>query len=337
MFKTPDDFNNWALQAPSANQTILQEAQALQQRLTKPPGALGSLENVACWLASWQERLRPHADMVEVHVFAGNHGVTGRGVSPYPAAVTEQMVLNFQAGGAAINAISSEFGYALYVTPIDLNNPTADFSHGPAMSEEECLDALNIGAEAINEDAELVVFGEMGIGNTTAASALAAAVLGGSGSDWAGRGTGHDDEGVRLKATVIDEALALHQPHLNTPFDVLHRLGGREIAAMAGGIIAARQKRIPVILDGFVVSAAAAVIAMSGRNALDHCLAGHVSAEQAHRGMLEKLSLQPLLDIGMRLGEGTGAALAVQIVRAAAATHGRMATFDEAGVSDRDS
>ena len=315
----------------------MEAARARQNALTQPPGSLGRLEALSIQVAGITGQARPVLRNKVVITCAGDHGVVAQGVSAFPPEVTSQMLYNFLSGGAAINAISSEFGYGLYVTPIDLNNPTADFSRGPAMGEEECLDALNIGAEAINEDAELVVFGEMGIGNTTVASALAAAVLGGSGSDWAGRGTGHDDEGVRLKATVIDEALALHQPHLNTPFDVLHRLGGREIAAMAGGIIAARQKRIPVILDGFVVSAAAAVIAMSGKNALDHCLAGHVSAEQAHRGMLEKLSLQPLLDIGMRLGEGTGAALAVQIVRAAAATHGRMATFDEAGVSDRDS
>lgn len=336
MFCTANDFNNWAQSAPEPDSKIRDEALALQGQLTKPPGALGRLEDVACWLAGWQGRLRPHADRVEVHVFAGNHGVTARGVSPFPSEVTAQMVLNFEAGGAAINALASEFGQSLHVTPIELDRPTADFSAGPAMSEADCLNALNIGAMAVKDAPELIVFGEMGIGNTTTASALAAAALGGTGADWAGRGTGHDDDGVSLKARVIDEALALHGPGLTSPFEILRRLGGREVAAMAGGIIAARMARIPVVLDGFVVTAAAAIAARSGRAALDHCLAGHVSAEQAHRTMLLKLGLDPLLDLGMRLGEGTGAALAVQVVRAAAATHGRMATFGEAGVSDRE-
>lgn len=339
MFNIADDFNKWALTAPSPDSKTLQQARELQGVLTKPPGALGRLEDAACWLASWQGRLRPVVEKIEVHVFAGNHGITERGVSAFPPEVTAQMVMNFEAGGAAINALSSEFGYRLHVSALDLDHPTADFSHGPAMSEAECLAALNKGAAAAAGDAELIVFGEMGIGNTTSASALAAAVFGGSGADWAGRGTGHDDDGVALKAKVIDEALALHRLYLDSPFEILRRLGGREIAAMAGGIIAARMKRIPVILDGFVVCAAASVAALSGGNALDHCLdhclAGHVSAEQAHRIMLEKLGLDPLLDLGMRLGEGTGAALAVQIIRAAVVTHGRMATFTQAGVSDK--
>lgn len=336
MFTTADDFNHWADAAPNADQQILRDARALQGQLTKPPGALGRLEDMACWLAAWQGRLRPRADKVDVTIFAGNHGVAARGVSPFPASVTGQMVMNFQAGGAAINAMAAEFGYGLHVTPIELDRPTQDFSQEAAMSADECLAALNIGATSVNDGTELAVFGEMGIGNTTSAAALAAAVLGGTGADWAGRGTGHDAAGVSLKAQVIDAALARHGEHLQQPFEVLRRLGGREIAAMAGGIIAARKKKLPVILDGFVVSAAACVAAMGNSGGLDHCLAGHVSAEQAHRTMLQALGLVPLLDLGMRLGEGTGAALAVQLVRAAVATHGRMATFAEAGVSDKD-
>ena len=336
MFNTADDFNRWTARAPQADEQVFQQACALQGQLTKPPGALGRLEDVACWLASWQGRLRPRVQAVDVTVFAGNHGVTARGVSPFPAEVTRQMVLNFEAGGAAINTLASVFGYRLSVVPIELERPTADFSRDAAMSAADCLAALNMGAAAVRAEADLAVFGEMGIGNTTTASALAAAVLGGSGGDWAGRGTGHDDAGVQLKARVIDEALALHEAHLDTPFEILRRLGGREIAAMAGAIIAARMRHVPVVLDGFVVTAAAALTAMSGQGGLDHCLAGHVSAEQAHRTMLERLELVPLLDLGMRLGEGTGAALAVQVVRAAAATHGGMATFAEAGVSDRE-
>lgn len=334
MFKTANDFNNWVARAPAHDAALLEEARALQTRLTKPAGALGRLEEVACWLASWQGRLRPEAGKVDVFVFAGNHGVTARGVSPFPPEVTVQMVANFEAGGAAINALADAFGLSLHVIPLRLEAPTADFSQQAAMSEGECLEALNAGADAVKAGADMVVFGEMGIGNTTTAGALAAAALGGTGADWAGRGTGHDDAGVRLKAGVIDEALALHGAHLAEPFEVMRRLGGREIAAMAGGIVAARMKSIPVILDGFVVSSAAAVAAMAGHGALDHCVAGHVSAEQAHRAMLARLGLAPLLDLGMRLGEGTGAAMAVQVVRGAAATHGSMATFEDAGVSD---
>ncbi len=321
---------------PLADAEAIQNARARQGQLTKPPGSLGRLEDLACWMVGWQRREKPRADKVQVVVFAGNHGVAARGVSAFPAEVTVQMVANFEAGGAAINALCNAFGHDMRVIPLELERPTQDFTRGAALSEEECLAALNAGAAVVDGGGDIVVFGEMGIGNTTSASALAAAVFGGCGSDWAGAGTGHDATGIRLKAQVVNEALALHEAYLDTPFEILRRLGGREIAAIAGAIIAARAKRIPVVLDGFIACAAAGVLTPGNEDALAHCVAGHVSAEGGHKNMLAKLGLIPLLDLGMRLGEGSGAALAVQVLKAAATTHGQMATFAEAGVSDQE-
>ncbi len=321
---------------PEADAKTIDAARARQQVLTKPPGSLGRLEDIACWMAGWQGRVIPRADKVQVVVFAGNHGVAARGVSAFPPEVTVQMVANFEAGGAAINALCNCFGYEMSVVPLELERPTADFTQRAAMSADECLAALNAGAAAVDRQADIVVFGEMGIGNTTAASALAAAVFGGTGADWAGPGTGHDAAGIKLKGRVIDEALLLHGDNLQTPFEILRRLGGREIAAIAGGIIGARAARIPVVLDGFIASAAACLLRPGNEGALAHCVAGHVSAENAHKDMLARLELVPLLDLGMRLGEGSGAALAVQVIRAALATHSQMATFAEAGVTDKE-
>ncbi len=322
--------------APGPDAAAVNEARERQDRLTKPPGALGRLEDLAVWLAGWQGTVKPTVAQVQVAVFAGNHGVTAQGVSPYPSDVTAQMVANFERGGAAINALSDAFGYDMVVVPMDLERPTRDISAEPAMTEDECLSALNRGAATVDANADLLVLGEMGIGNTTIASALGAVVCGGGGADWAGPGTGLDARGVANKAAVIDRALALHKADTGTAFEILRRLGGREVAAIAGAIMAARLVRLPVVLDGFVVTAAAAALTKLGPTALDHCVAGHRSAEPSHRRMLEALGFEPLLDLGMRLGEGTGAALAVQVLRAAVASHGQMATFDEAGVSDRD-
>jgi nicotinate-nucleotide--dimethylbenzimidazole phosphoribosyltransferase len=302
------------------------------RNLTKPPGALGRLEEIAFFLAGWQGN-PICADHVQVLLFAGNHGVTRQGVSPYPAEVTAQMVANFQQGGAAINAIAGQFDLALSVVPLDLERPTGDVSLEDAMSEKETLSALNVGADALDDATDILVVGEMGIGNTTVAAALCAAALGGSGQDWAGAGTGLDTPGIRHKAAIIDRALA--RACKGDAFDMLRRLGGREIAAMAGAICAARARKIPVLLDGFVACAAVAPLFAFHPDILAHCLAGHRSAERGHTQLLARFQLEPLLDLGMRLGEGSGAALAAAIVRAAVATHTRMATFAGAGVSDR--
>lgn len=332
-FGSPEDFEAALEYTRGPNENIEALARARQAELTKPPGALGELEELAVWLAGWHGTLTPTVEKVQVIVFAGNHGVTSKGVSPYPMDVTAQMVANFQTGGAAINAMAEVFHYALSVVPLDLDRPTADISEAPAMTVAECLEALNEGAAAVKPSVDLLVLGEMGIGNTTVASALAAATFGGSGADWAGPGTGLDEAGVNRKAEVIDAALELHRADCTTAFETLRRLGGRELAALAGAVVQARLSRFPVMLDGFVSTAATAPLIRIRGDALAHCLAGHVSAERGHRRLLEALGLRPILDLDMRLGEGTGAALAAQILKAAAATHERMATFSEAGIA----
>jgi len=300
--------------------------------LTKPPGALGRLEEVAIWLAGWQGTARPMIAAPQVIVFAGNHGVTVRGVSAFPAEVTAQMVVNFRTGGAAINQLARAAGATLSVVPLELDRPTVDFTQGPAMSEADCVAALAAGWEAVGPETDLLVTGEMGIGNTTAAAALCLALFGGRAEDWTGRGTGVDRAGLDRKTAVVAEGVARHAG-LTDPLAILAALGGREIAAMAGAIAAARARRVPVILDGFICTAAAVFLHRAQPGALDHCLAGHLSAEGAHGHLLAALDLRPLLDLGLRLGEGSGAALAISVVRAAVACHSGMATFAEAGVS----
>lgn len=321
---------------PAPDAAAEEAARARDAVLTKPPGALGRLEDLAIWLAAWQGRHPPRLDRIGVRIFAGNHGVTAQGISAFPAEVTGQMVANFETGGAAINQLCRAFDLELTVTPLDLEAPTEDFTTGPAMSETACREAFEAGMRAVDPDLDLLCPGEMGIGNTTAAAALCTALFGGPARQWAGPGTGLDDAGVSHKADVIDRAIAFHGAALDSPWAILRHLGGREIAAMAGAILAARVNRIPVLLDGFVCSAAAAVLAARDPGALAHCRAGHCSAEPAHRRLLERLDLRPLLDLGMRLGEASGAATAAALVRAAVATHNEMASFAEAGVAGKE-
>jgi nicotinate-nucleotide--dimethylbenzimidazole phosphoribosyltransferase len=308
-----------------------------EAQLTKPPRSLGRLEDLVVWLAHWQGRNPPRLDDVEVLVFAGNHGVSAQGVSAYPAEVTVQMVANFAAGGAAINQLARAAGAGLRVIPLALDRPTADFTQAPAMAEREFLAAVATGYDAVRPQTDLVCLGEMGIGNTTAAAAIAAALFGGGGSRWAGRGTGVDDARLAHKRAVIDQALARHADALSDPLRVAAALGGRELAAILGATLAARKHRIPLLLDGFVCTAAVAPLAKLRADTLGHAVAGHVSAEAGHRFLLEALGLAPLLNLDMRLGEASGAALAIQLVRAALACHTGMATFAEAGVSDKPS
>jgi nicotinate-nucleotide--dimethylbenzimidazole phosphoribosyltransferase len=303
--------------------------------LTKPPGSLGRLEELVAWLAQWQGHAPPRLDRAEVLVFAGNHGVTRHGVSPYPAEVTVQMVANFAAGGAAINQLARIAGADLRVIPLSLDRPTADFTTAPAMSDEEFLSALSIGYQAVSADADVVCLGEMGIGNTTAAAAIAAALFGGGGERWAGRGTGVDDQGLARKRAAIDVALSRHHAILKDPLKVAAALGGRELAAIMGAALAARRHNIPLVLDGFVSTAAVAPLYKLRTDTLAHAVAGHVSAEAGHRVLLEELDLKPVLNLGMRLGEASGAAASLLILRAALACHTGMATFAEAGVSDK--
>ncbi|SNB62255.1 nicotinate-nucleotide-dimethylbenzimidazole phosphoribosyltransferase [Arboricoccus pini] len=305
-----------------------------QRQLTKPEGSLGRLEALAVWLASWQGREIPSLERVQALVFVGWHGIADKGYSAYPAAVTGQMLANFRAGGAAINQLSALGGAQLSVVPILEGQSTAPFDEGPAMSTACCLQAMQMGFEAVDPQAQLLVLGEMGIGNTSSAAALCTLLFDEPGELWAGAGTGLDKAGVARKADLL-ESVRQRVAKLN-PLAILAEVGGHEIAAMAGAMIAARQARIPLLLDGFVVCAAAAVLQAINPAFTAAMVAGHRSAEMAHTRLLERLGLPPLLELGLRLGEGSGAALALPLLRAAIACHAGMATFAEAGVSDRD-
>jgi nicotinate-nucleotide--dimethylbenzimidazole phosphoribosyltransferase len=334
-FATFADLRAACLDLPGGHPVASAAVAARENNLTKPPKSLGRLEELTAFLAHWQGHAPPKLDRADILVFAGNHGVTAQGVSAYPAEVTVQMVANFSAGGAAINQLARAAGANLRVIPLSLERPTADFTVAPAMSEAEFLAALAEGYAAVANDADLVILGEMGIGNTTAAAAIAAALFGGGGARWAGRGTGIDDDGLKRKRDVIDRALARHAALLHDPLAVAAAFGGRELAAILGACLAARRANIPVILDGFVCTAAVAPLYKLRADTLSHALAGHVSAEAGHRALLDELGLKPLLDLNMRLGEASGAATALLLLRAALACHTGMATFAEAGVSDK--
>ena len=327
-----DDFRGLLESMPGPDEDAVARVRARDAQLTKPAGALGRLEEIAEWLAAWQRRA-PAVTRPLVAVFAGNHGVVGRGVTAFPAAVTRQMVENFAAGGAAINQICVTHDLGLKVFDLALDVPTGDIASEAALSERDCAATMAFGMEAIAGGTDLLCIGEMGIGNTTVAAAIYAALFGGTGADWVGAGAGADEAQLERKRAAVDEALETHRAHLGDPLEVLRRLGGREVAAMAGAILAARFQNVPVLIDGFVATAAASVLHAANPSALDHCILAHVSAEPAHRGAVEALGKAPLLDLGMRLGEGTGAALAAGIVKAAARCHSDMATFEQAGVS----
>jgi nicotinate-nucleotide--dimethylbenzimidazole phosphoribosyltransferase len=317
------------------DENALAAVAAREAQLTKPAGALGRLEDIAAFIAGWQGKARPAVTRPLVAIFAANHGVVKQGVSPYPQDVTRQMMENFTAGGAAVNQICATFDIGLKVFDLALEYPTGDITEEAALDEKAAAATIAFGMEATAGGSDLLCLGEMGIGNTTIAAAIYHALYGGKAADWVGRGTGVDDAGLARKIAAVEKAVALHRPHLADPLEVLRRLGGREIAAMAGAILAARLQNVPVIVDGYVVSAAAAVLHALDPSALDHCLAGHVSAEGAHGAVLKRLGLRPILDLGMRLGEGSGAALAVCIVKAAVACHNDMATFEQAKVSTK--
>ena len=333
-FETIEDLRRLCERLPEFDRAAAYSVAARQATLTKPPGSLGRLEELAAWLAGWQRRDMPRLQRVEIVVFAGNHGVTVHGVSPYPAAVTAQMVGNFAVGGAAVNQLATIAGAELRVVPLHLDTPTVDFTEAPAMDEPGFLAAVRSGASQIRPGTDLLCLGEMGIGNTTAAAAIAAALYGGDAGRWVGRGTGIDDDGLRRKQRVVKSALARHRAALADPLQVARCLGGFELAALLGATLAARHARVPLLLDGFVCSAAVAPLAQLRAGALDHTRLAHVSAEAAHRQLARALGLAPLLDLGMRLGEASGAALAVPLLRAAVACHAGMASFGEAGVSE---
>lgn len=330
-----DDLRSLLPLMPEPDPVALAAVRARDGELTKPAGSLGRLEEIVEWLAGWQSKAKPTCDKPLVAVFAANHGVAARGVSAYPASVTAAMVENFRNGGGAVNQICGSFGAGLRVFELALELPTKDFTQGPAMDEQECMATIAFGMEAVAANSDVLGVGEMGIANTTAAAAIYAALYGGAAADWVGRGTGVDAGGLTRKIETVEAGLALHRAHLGDPLEVLRRLGGREIAAMAGAILAARLTRIPTLLDGYVACAAAAVLHALDPATLDHCLAAHLSPEGAHGEVLRRLGKKPLLDMGMRLGEGSGAALALGVVKAAANAHNGMATFASANVAEK--
>jgi nicotinate-nucleotide--dimethylbenzimidazole phosphoribosyltransferase len=324
------------LLVPEGNEEAVDAVRMHDAQLTKPPGSLGEMERLVEWLARWQGNASPTLDNPMVAIFAGNHGVTDQGVSAFPREVTAQMVANFTAGGAAISQICALHELNLRVFELALELPTGDITLAPAMDDKMCAATIAYGMEAIAGKPDCLAIGEMGIGNTTIAAALYVALYGGTGAEWVGRGTGVDDAGLTRKSSAVDRALAHHGDALTDPLAILARLGGREIAAMLGAIIAARHQKIPVFVDGFVATSAAALAHAVNPHAIDHCIFAHVSAEHAHRKVLERMGVTPMFDLGMRLGEGTGAALGIVLAKTALHLHKNMATFASAGVSGKD-
>lgn len=322
---------------PGPDDNAAAATRAREAQLTKPAGSLGRLEEIAEWLAAWQGRHPPLVEHPRVCVFAGNHGVTARGVSAYPMAVTGQMVANFIAGGAAVNQLCKQADADLRVYEMALDQPTADFTAAPAMSEADCARAMAYGMMAVEPGVDLLCLGEMGIGNTASAAALCLALFGGTAQDWTGPGTGVAGAALANKCAVVAAGVERHKDQRGDPLALLQCLGGQELAAIAGAVLAARLAHVPVLLDGYTGTAAAAVLHVLQPGLLDHCLVGHRSAEPGHQRLLAALGKRPLLDLDMRLGEGSGAALAIAIVKAAVACHSGMATFAEAGVSGKSS
>ncbi|WMS42059.1 nicotinate-nucleotide--dimethylbenzimidazole phosphoribosyltransferase [Acuticoccus sp. MNP-M23] len=327
-----EDFRQLAL-APLPDRSAARAATlAREAALTKPAGSLGRLEEISLWLTEVSGKAPPTVAKPRVVIFAAAHGVADAGVSAFPSSVNQQMLAAFQAGKAAINQICSTGNIGLSVFDLAVDIPSGNIVSEDAFASEKDLAAtLAFGLEAIAGGIDCLGIGEMGIGNTTVAAAIYAALYGGSAADWCGAGTGVTGEGLRRKIDAVDAALARIGPERD-PLTILQRIGGRDIAAMAGAILAARTEGVPVVVDGFVASAAAAIVHAMGPDATAHCLFAHCSAESAHGRALEAMGGKPLLDLGMRLGEGTGAALAIGILKAAAACHSGMATFAEAGV-----
>jgi nicotinate-nucleotide--dimethylbenzimidazole phosphoribosyltransferase len=321
---------------PDGDESAVMAVRQRDAQLTKPAGSLGALEGLVEFLARWQGRARPRLDNPMVTIFAGNHGVTDQGVSAFPREVTAQMVANFTNGGAAISQICALHEINLRVFELALELPTGDITQEAALDDKMCAATIAYGMEAIAGKPDLICIGEMGIGNTTVAAAVYAALYGGTGADWVGRGTGVDDAGLARKADAVDRALARHAGELDHPLAILARLGGREIAAMLGALLAARHQKVPVIVDGFVATAAAAIAHAVNPQAIDHCIFAHVSAESGHARALAAMGQKGLLDLGMRLGEGSGAALAAVLAKTALHLHNNMATFESAAVSGKE-
>jgi nicotinate-nucleotide--dimethylbenzimidazole phosphoribosyltransferase len=337
-----------------ADPEALVRAQARLDRLTKPVGSLGRLEELAIRYVSMTGEERPKVPRSAIFTFAADHGVVVEGVSAYPSAVTAQMVLNFLRGGAAVNVLAGHVGAEVRVVDIGVDHDfdpmpgllsrkirrgTRNMMIEPALTREEAEAALAVGVEladaAVREGVGVIGTGEMGIGNTTASAAITAVLTGRSAREVTGRGTGINEQGLSRKIAVIEAALALHRPNPQDALDVLLKVGGLEIAALAGLILGAAAQRIPVMLDGFIGGAAALVAVGLQPRCGDFLLASHRSDERGHQAILDRLNLVPLLELNLRLGEGTGACLGISLLHAAIKILTQMATFDEAGVSER--
>ena len=347
-------FHIHQLEIPAFNQGIKTILQQKIDQKTKPMGALGHLEKIALQVGLIQSTLEPRLNRPVAMVFAADHGVVAEGVSPYPQSVTQQMVLNFLQGGAAVNVFARQQGMLMRVVDAGVNHVftphpglidrkvgmgTTNMLAGPAMTVEQCEQAMAAGAnlaiEEMRQGSNVFAFGEMGIGNTTAAAAIMSAITRLPLEACAGRGTGLDDAGLRKKVGVIRQALALHEEHLDNPLAVLSCLGGFEIAMMAGCMLQAASQRSLLLIDGFICTAALLVAAKIQPNILQYCIFAHCSDEQGHRHMLNYLQVEPLLNLGLRLGEGTGAILAYPLVQAGVNFLNEMASFASAGVSER--
>ncbi|WP_035446677.1 nicotinate-nucleotide--dimethylbenzimidazole phosphoribosyltransferase [Asaia prunellae] len=329
-FRSLDDLHRACTILPMPDQDAASQIRAREAVLTKPAGSLGRLEELAEWFGSWRPLCLDQADIC---IFAGNHGVLAQGVSSWPANVTEAMVRNFLSDGAAINQLARNADARLHVVTVGNLVASGDFTRDVALSSEAFLEAVSTGYNAVPAGCDLLALGEMGVGNTTAAAALSAAFFGEDGAYWAGRGAGLDDEGVIRKAQAIDRALSLHGRD-HAPLELARIYGGWELAALLGATLAARHRRIPVMLDGFVVTAAVAPLAALHQEGLAHTRLAHNSHEQGHRQLASRLGFVPLMDLNLRLGEGTGAALAIPLVRAALACHNGMARFSDAAFAD---
>lgn len=340
---------------PHLDEAAMQAARERQNMLTKPPASLGRLEELSIQLAGITGQAFLSTDRKAVIVMAADHGVAAEGVSAYPADVTAQMVLNFLRGGAAINVLARQAGARVTVVDIGVASEFVDMpglvrrkvmcgtrnqAQGPAMTRAEAEQAIQIGMDVFESEfapgLDVVATGDMGIGNTTPSSAIVAAMTGLPVAQVVGRGTGIDDEGLARKIQVIEKALSVNQPDPNDALDVLHKVGGLEIAGLAGVMIAAASHRIPVLVDGFISTAAAMIAVGLAPRVRDYLISAHQSVEIGHRAMLSHLQLKPLLDLDLRLGEGTGAALAFHLVEASTRILREMATFDEAGVSNKE-
>ena len=338
---------------PPLDQDAMEQARTRQQQLTKPAGSMGRLEEIAIQMAGITHQALPTIQRKAVIIMAADHGVTAEGVSAYPSAVTPQMVLNFLHGGAAINALARHAGAEVVVVDIgvaeDMQHPqllsrkvmsgTANMAIGPAMTQAQAQAAITVGMDVatalIQQGVDIIAMGEMGIGNTTASSAITASLAHVPVQLVTGRGTGIDDAQLAHKVATIERAIAHNQPDATDPLDVLAKVGGLEIAGLVGVILASAQHGVPVVIDGFISGAAALVATRLVPAVRDYLFAGHVSVESGHHIILEQLKLAPLLDLNLRLGEGTGAVLAMTLIDAALRLHREMATFAEAGVSDK--